>query len=274
MSANDPATPAALVARLWRQRGLLWQLGKRDVAARYRGSLLGLVWAVLHPLLLLVIYTAVFVGVFDARWPGSSGSALEFALLVFVGLVLFNLVAECLTRAPAVIVSSANFVKKLVFPLELLPLAVLGAALFHALLGLAVWLVAHLLLIGMPPATALLLPLVLAPLLPALAGLLWLLAALGVYLRDLAQGMLVLVTALLFLSAVFYPLEQLPEAARQWLTWLNPLAVMIEQARAVLYWGRLPDFPRWGLDLGLSLLVAWLGWMAFRGLRRGFADVL
>jgi lipopolysaccharide transport system permease protein len=259
--------------RPWRHRELLRALIEREVIGRYRGSIAGLLWSFLNPLLMLLVYTFVFSVVFKVRWGTDNDSNTQFALLVFTGMMVFNLFSECLTRAPGLILSHVNYVKKVVFPLDMLPCVMLGAVLFHTLVSFAVWLLFHLLAFGLPPPTALLFPLVLLPLVLFTLGLSWVLASLGVYLRDVSQVIGVLMSALLLMSAVFYPLSALPEAYRHWL-YLNPLTLVIESSRDVLIWGVVPDLGLWLIELSVALGVAFLGWAWFEKTRPGFADVL
>lgn len=262
-----------MVASAWRHRGLIRTLVAREVVGRYRGSMLGILWSFFNPVLMLVVYTFFFSVVFQARWQGGVGSKVEFALVLFAGLLLFNFFSECVTRAPGLVVSNPNYVKRVAFPLEILPWIALGAAAFHLLIGVAVWLAAYALLVGVPHPTAALLPLIFAPMSLLVLGASWILASLGVYLRDVSQFIGVLVTALMFLSPIFYPVDALPEAYRPFLH-LNPLTFAIEQSRELLYWGRLPDPLRLALYTAATALIAWLGFAWFQRTRKGFADVL
>jgi lipopolysaccharide transport system permease protein len=222
---------------------------------------------------MLTVYTFVFSEVFKARWDVAGESKTEFALVLFAGLIVFNLFAECINRAPGMILANPNYVKKVVFPLEILPFVSLLSALYHALISLAVWLVAFIVFFGMPHASALLLPLVLIPLALFIMGLSWGLSSLGVFLRDVSQIMGVVTTVIMFLSPIFYPASALPEEYRH-LIYLNPLTPVIEMTRDLLYWGKLPDW----FDLSLYWLatgvIAWLGFAWFQKTRKGFADVL
>lgn len=257
----------------WRERALLVQLTRRDIAGRYRGSMLGLAWSFVAPLTMLAIYTFVFGSVFKARWYAhDEGGALAFALYLFAGLIVFNLFTEVLTRTPGLIAAHVNYVKKTVFPLALLPLATLLSALFHAFVSLTI-LLAALTLMGKSSALWALLVPVWLPLLFFLLGLGWLLAALGAYLRDLGQLSGMAASAVLFLSPVFYPVSALPEELQAWL-WLNPLTVPIEATRAVLIDGVAPNWTALAVYLIAAGLWAWLGWVVFERLRPGFADVL
>lgn len=259
---------------LFQHRSLLGQLIRRDIAARYRGTMLGFAWSLLHPLLMLAIYTFVFSVVFQARWPlPETQPQGQFALILFAGLMIHGLAAAVLTAAPHSILAQVNYVKKVVFPLEILPLVPLGAALFHFGFSLLILLGAQAWLTGAIPVTALWLPLILLPYLLGLTGAAWILASLGVYLRDIGQLTGLLVMILLFLSPIFYPPEALPEVWRPWLN-LNPLTVIIVQTREALLWGQTPDFRTlgiYGLGSGAFMLF---GYWWFAKTRKGFADVL
>lgn len=268
-----PATPGEMVASLWRNRGLIHASAKREVLGRYRGSALGLLWSFFNPVFMLLVYTFVFSVVFNARWGTGSESKTEFALVLFAGLVVFNLFAECINRAPGLILSNVNYVKKVVFPLEILPFVGLLSALFHGAISLGVWLLAYLVLFGIPHPTALYLPLIVLPFVLFIMGLSWALASLGVYLRDAGQFIGTVTTVLMFLSPIFYPATALPEAYRN-LLYLNPLTPVIEQARAVLYFGNAPDFAMLAVYWAATFIIAWLGFAWFQKTRKGFADVL
>lgn len=266
-------SPREMFAGHWRNLGLVGTLVKREIIGQYRGSILGLFWSFLNPVFMLAVYTFVFRDIFETRWNSGGDSESEFALVLFSGLMVFNLFAECVHRAPGLILANPNYVKKVVFPLEILPSVAMGAALFHALASLVVWMIFHLVLYGLPHLTALLFPVVLLPLLFLIMGILWFLASLGVYLRDIGQLIGVITTAMLFLSPIFYPISELPEKY-QALLLANPLALVIEQARGVLIWGRQPDWTLYGIYFGASALLAWLGFVWFQTTRKGFADVL
>lgn len=267
------AAPIEMVASLWRNRSLIHASSKREVLGRYRGSALGLLWSFLIPLLMLAVYTFVFSVVFKARWSSGSESKSEFALILFAGLMVFNLFSECINRAPGLILSNANYVKKVVFPLEILPFVCLLSATYHMLISLGVWLVAYSILTGMPHATVLLLPLIILPFMLLILGLSWALASLGVFLRDVAQLIGIVVTTLMFLTPIFYPASALPENYR-YIFYLNPLTPVIETTRNILFWGKIPDFPVVALCWLVMGFVAWLGFAWFQKTRKGFADVL
>ena len=270
---NFSISPKEMVASLWRNRSLAKALVQREVVGRYRGSFMGILWSFFNPVFMLIIYTFVFSVVFKARWSVGSDSKTEFALILFAGLIVFNLFAECFNRAPGLILSNVNYVKKVVFPLEILPWVALGSAMFHTLISLGVWLIAYLILFGVPHITVLLLPLVVLPLLLFIMGLTWWLASFGVYLRDVSQFIGLFTTVLMFLSPLFFPSTAMPEEYRHLLL-LNPLTPAIEQARDVLFWGKVPDLTMLSVYLLISSLIAWLGFAWFQKTRKGFADVL
>jgi lipopolysaccharide transport system permease protein len=267
-------SPREMIASLWRNRGLVLALIKREVVGRYRGSVMGIAWSFFNPLLMLVIYTVVFSVVFKARWGvGGEESKTGFAIILFVGLIVHGLFAECVNRAPGLILSNVNYVKKVIFPLEILPWVAFGSTLFHTTISLVVLLLAQLILSQQMPWTALLFPFILLPLVFATMGCTWFLAALGVYVRDIGQITGMFTTVLLFVSAVFYPISALPRQYQFWLQ-LNPLAFIIEAGRKSLIFGQLPDIGRWGIMLAAGILIAWAGFAWFQKTRRGFADVL
>ena len=259
---------------LWRNRNLIWQMTRREIAARYRGSIIGLAWSFITPLLMLIVYTFVFSVVFKSRWgTDANESQADFAITLFAGLIVFGLFSEIVNRAPRQIISNPNYVKKVVFPLEILSWVYLGSVLFHSLVSLVVLLVAQLMINRSLPWTILLFPLVLLPLIFASLGVTWFLAALGVYIRDIGQITTVFTTVLMFLSAIFYPLSALPERYQFWLR-LNPLVVIITESRKVLIFGNTPDWPRLGIALLVGLLMAFAGFWWFQKTRKGFADVI
>lgn len=261
------------LAALWKHRELLFQLTRRDVVGRYRGSVMGLLWSLFHPILMLIVYTVVFSVVFEVKWGAVHESRVEFAIILFAGLLVHALLSESLVRAPTVVLGNVNFVKKIVFPLEVLPLVAVGSALFHTFVNVAVLLLFLAASGGSVSVTALWLPVVLLPLVLMSAGLSWFLASLGVYLRDISHIVGIATTALLFLSPVFYPVSALPEHLRGWL-YLNPLTFVIEQSRDVLIWGASPDWLGLGVYALVSAVVASLGLIWFQRTRPGFADVL
>jgi len=270
---NFSISPREMAASVWRNRSLIRVLVKREVLGRYRGSALGILWSFFNPVFMLAVYTFVFSVVFKARWSTGSDSKTEFALVLFAGLLIFNLFSECISRAPGLILANVNYVKKVIFPLEILPWVSLGSALFHTLISFFVWLLFYLIFFGVPYFTLLLFPVVLIPLILFTIGISWLLAALGVYLRDVSQLINMVVTILMFLSPIFYPVSSLPEKY-QLIIQLNPLTLVIEQARDVLMWGNFINPFVFVIYIVVSSVVAWLGFVWFQKTRKGFADVL
>jgi lipopolysaccharide transport system permease protein len=268
-------SPIEMVMSIWRNRSLTFQLTRREVLGRYRGSVLGLGWSVFHPLVMLTIYTFVFSVVFRARWPGmaDNGSKADFALVLFVGMILHGIFAECVNRAPGLILSNVNYVKKVVFPLEILPCVAMGSAVFHGAISLAVLVAALLLIHGTVPWTVMLFPLVVLPFFFATIGAAWFLSSLGVYIRDIAQTTAIMTTILLFVSPVFFPLSAVPPEFQVWMK-LNPLTFVIESGRSVLIFGQAFDWLGWLCYLVASLAIAWGGFWWFQKTRKGFADVL
>ncbi|PXW87649.1 lipopolysaccharide transport system permease protein [Nitrosomonas sp. Nm84] len=249
---------------------------KREVIGRYRGSFLGLLWSFINPILMLAVYTFVFSVVFKVRLDQGTGiydDKFAFALLLFAGLILFNLFSECVSRAPGLILANVNYVKKIIFPLEILPWVALGSALFHAGISFLVLLI-FLLIIDHPIHwTLIYLPIIVFPFLLLIMGLSWLLASIGVFVRDVGQFIGLILTVLLFMSPIFYPASALPESVRDYL-FLNPLTFIIEQTRGVILHGQSPDWLGLIVYYLIALSVAWTGLMWFEKTRKGFADVL
>ncbi len=266
-------SPVEMLRGVRRNRELLALLVRREVVGRYRGSLMGLAWSFFHPLLMLLVFTVFFSFVFKARWGSHGGGTGEFAVNVFIGLILHGFLAECINRAPTVVVANVNFVKKILFPLETLCMVVLGAALFHLVISFAV-------LFAMLPFfrmgihwTALLVPVVVFPLAAMVLGLSWMLASLGVFARDVTQVTGVLASVLLFASPVFYPASALAEPFSR-LLMVNPLTYPIEQVRTLLFTPDGMDWRTWIAYTAVSMVVAWLGFAFFQRTRTGFADVV
>lgn len=246
---------------------------KREVIGRYRGSFLGLLWSFINPVLMLTVYTFVFGFVFKARWGQSNTDKYEFALVLFTGLIVFNLFSECISRAPGLILGNVNYVKKVVFPLEILPWVALGSALFHTGINLLVLLI-FLAALGHDFSwTMLWLPVVLLPFLLLIMGLSWFFASIGVFIRDVGQLVGMALTVLMFMSPIFYPLSALPETVSYYL-FLNPLTFIIEQVRNILLWNLQPNWNYLAIYSITSIVIAWLGRLWFEKTRKGFADVL
>ena len=265
--------PVGITAKLWKNRELIRQFIRREVSGRYKGSYLGIVWSFLTPLFMLAVYTFVFSIVFKARWGTGSGGKVEFALILFCGLTTFNIFAECLGRAPGLIVGNVNYVKKVVFPLEILPVVSLGTALVQAGINLAILVVSLIFFLRVFNWTIVFLPFVLLPLLLLSLGVGWFFASLGTFLRDIGHLLGILIQMLMFMTPIFYPITAIPQRL-QWVFYLSPINYVVEDMRRIVVWGQMPDW-RWLLVGTLfGLVVAVLGYTWFEKTRGGFADVL
>jgi len=270
----QPTTPIAMLKSFGKNRNLILQLASREIKSRYKGSFLGLSWSFINPLLMLTIYTFVFTVAFKARWGvETENNKAEFALVLFTGLILHTLLAEILTNAPTLILNNTNYVKKVVFPLEILTLVNLISSFFHSLISFFVLFIALIIFSGTPSYVAILTPLTVFPIMPISLGLGWIIASLGVYIRDISQFIGFLITALIFISPIFYPLEALPEKFRIFL-FLNPLTIPVEQTRLVLLFGEMPNWTSYFLYTLISFIVCFMGFWFFQKTRRGFADVI
>lgn len=264
-----------MVCGLWQHRFLLQQMIRRDIGQRYRGSYMGILWSLINPLIMLLIYTFVFSVVFNARWrPTDEAVTLgEFAITLFAGLIPFNLFAEVVNRAPSIILNYPNYVKKVVFPLEILPVMILGTAVFTSLVSIIVLLGGSLVFLHTIPLTVIFLPLAYIPLIFLALGLGWMLASLGVYVRDLGQAVPLVVQVLLFMSPVFYSTTNVPEQFRIILA-INPLSVIVDSFRDVLLWGQPLPTKEWLIWTVITVLLSVIGFVWFSATKRGFADVL
>ena len=266
-------SPLAAIGSLLRNWSLIYNLSRREVLGRYQASIMGVLWSFITPALMLAVYTFFFGVVFKARWPRMGDSNAEFALILFSGLLVYNLFSECVTRAPSLVVANSNFVKKVVFPLEILPWVNLASGLFHAFVTFLVWLLFYTMFMGLPHWTVILAPIAVLPLLILILGLSWLLSSLGVFLRDIGQLVIPITAALLFLSPIFYPLEILSGPMRA-IIGASPLTHAVEAVRGTLMWGESIDWDVWLGYLIIALAVAFLSFAWFQKTKKGFADVL
>jgi lipopolysaccharide transport system permease protein len=259
---------------LWQYRQLWWRLTEREVLGRYRGSALGLGWSFITPLAMLGVYTFVFSQVFKARWGGLEQSGpLVFAVNLFAGLIVFSLFSECVSRAPGLILANPNYVKKVIFPLEVLGTVAVGSAAFHAVTSLLILMAFELIAFRHLPLTLLWLPLVWLPLLLGSLACTWVLSAAGVFLRDIGQLIGVGLNMLMFLSPIFFPVSALP-VRWQPLLGLNPLALVIEQTRRVAVQGLHPQASYLITGIGVTVLACELSFRAFQKSKGAFADVI
>ena len=267
------ASPREMVASFWRNRSLIYALSKREVVGRYRGSYFGILWSFINPMIMLCVYTFVFGIIFKAKWTEQSNSRIDFVLILFAGLLVFNIFSECINKSPAIIFAHANYVKKIIFPLEILPWVTLASALFHGAISLVIWLMAYSVLIHIPSPIVFWLPMIIFPLCLLLMGLMWILAALSVYLRDIGQVIGMAVTALMFTAPIFYPIESIPAEYQRWL-FLNPLTYPVEEVRNYLFFERDPNFQGLLIYYFIALFISVLGFAWFQKMRKGFADVI
>jgi lipopolysaccharide transport system permease protein len=268
--------PASIVSGLWRHRQLISQLLRRDLTQRYRGSFLGILWSLLIPLSTLAIYTFVFAIVIKARWRplAETTSSAEFALALFAGLVPFSVLAEVLTRAPGLVLAVPGYVKKVVFPLEVLPVVTLLSALVHSIFGLGILVLSSAMVLGhLTFSGLLLLPLVYVPLALLCLAAGWTLASLGVYIRDIGHGIGIAVQLLMFVCPVVYPAQVVPHRY-QILLQVNPMTAIIETARQLVLWGQTPSMTPIAVWTAITAALAWLSYVWFMKTKQGFADVL
>lgn len=261
-----------LPSMLWRHRNLVVELTKREFSGKYRGSFGGIFWSLVQPFFLLAIYTIAFGTILQSRWE-NTGSAAEYALMLFAGLIIFNTFSEVLAKSPLLIAENPNFVKKVVFPLELLPVVTVINAYVQACIGIAIWLMGYAVIVGAPQPTAVLFPLVLLCFFPVLLGLGWLLSAVGVAVKDIGQVTALVGHGLLFMTPIFYSTEAAPALLKKLLL-LNPLTFVVEQFRLVLFTGQMPSFSGLAIYMALACLFSWASLALFRRLRSTFADMV
>lgn len=270
---RSPRWSRGIFATALAHRSLVIELTRREIHGKYRGANFGMLWALISPFLMLAVYSLAFGNILRSQWPQTGGGKHSFALILFIGLIVHGFFAECFTRAPQLVVQNPNYVKRVVFPLEILPWPMVLSALFHLFTNLVAFIILQALIDHRFVWEVLLFPFTAAPLAILALGVSWWLAALGVYIRDVGQVTNVLVTALLFTSTAIMPLSAVSPKVR-WLFELNPLSFIIDQSRRVALWGELPNWSGLGLYALASLAVAYLGYWIFSITKRGFADVL
>ncbi len=272
--AIQPTSIYSLIGSLWTYRQLIVKMTRREVVGRYKGSIIGLAWSFFNPIFMLAVYTIVFSMIFKARWSlDGEGSKTQFALILFVGIIVLNLFSEVINRAPSLILFNVNYVKKVVFPIEILPIISMGAALFHAFISFGVLLIAFFGLNGFLNWTIIYIPIIFLPLVILSLGLSWGLSSIGVFIRDVGQTIGLLITLLMFLSPVFYPISAVPPKLQKFIM-VNPLTFIIEQLRIIIINGQQPNWLGVFFYYAIALLVMWIGYVWFQKTRNGFADVL
>ena len=271
---SEVVFPWNIGRHLRRQGPLIQQFVKRDVLSRYRGSYLGVFWSLLRPLAMLAVYTVVFGYIFGSRLGNRPNETkLDFTLALFCGLILFDFLAECMSRAPTLVLVNPNYVTKVVFPLEILPVMTVGAAFVQLVISFVPLLIALLIAHGGIPLTVLYLPVILVPLVLLCLGITWLLASLGVFIRDINSFVPVLLMIILYASAIFYSISHVPENLMPIIRY-NPLATVIDQARNAVLWGVAPSWNQYAFVLLASLVLMILGYTFFMRTKSAFADVL
>ncbi len=265
--------PIRLINSYWDNKTLIKQLVRKEIYGKFQGTHLGLLWVVFEPLLMLAVYTFVFRVIFNRHWLSENDSTLEFTVILFSGLLMFNFFREVVNSAPRLILKNTNYVKKVVFPLEILPFVSILTSLYHLSISILILTVLYIMAFGQFNLTALYAPLILIPYILIVLGVGLFLASLGVYIRDVAQVVSVIVMGSLFLSAIFYPIESVPEKY-QIFFYFNPIAFTVDQFRSVFLWGELPEWKWLVLYYPVSIVISWLGLFWFQKTRKGFADVL
>jgi lipopolysaccharide transport system permease protein len=274
-SARQYANPFNMVRNLWAHRELIWQFIKRDVIIQYKGSVLGVIWSFVTPLVMLAVYTFVFSVIFHRKWGIEivDGSRAGFALTLFTGLIAFGVFRDCMNRSSGLIIKNRNYVKKVVFPLEILPVIVLGSILINSLFNMVILLTATLIFLHILPWTLFFLPLMYLPLVLLCLGLSWFLASLGVFVRDVGQIIGVIVQILFFMTPIIYPVSASP-ARLQFMFYLNPLTFVVNHFRRVILWGQVPDWGDFLVITAATAVVCMLGYIWFMKSKKTFADVV
>jgi lipopolysaccharide transport system permease protein len=278
VSSNRPSwrelfLPWKIFAKIFSYKELLWQFTKREIERRYKGTLLGCFWSFITPLLMLAVYTIVFGYIFGGSYGHPGETKTQFTLALFCGLLLWDVIAGSIAASPSLIIGHANFVTKVIFPLEILPLSMIFSTLVHTIIGFIPLLLLLIFSQGTIPLSALSLPLIFIPIVLYTLGMSWILAALGVFLRDISALIPAAITVLMFLSALFFPMTAIPLPWR-WGIMLNPAAVLISMGRNALVFSQWPNFTIYSLELFLSIITAILGYAIFIKLKPAFADVL
>lgn len=265
--------PLKLISSYWHKRMLISQLVTREIKGKFQGTHLDFLWVFLEPMLMLSVYTFVFRVIFNRHWHSKGESILEFGIILFSGLLIFNLFRDTINSAPKLIFKNVNYVKKVVFPLEILPVVSLLTGLYHLCASLLILGVLYFLVYGQLHLEVIYIPVVILPYVLMIFGASLFLASIGVYFRDIAQLIAMLVMATLFLSAVFYPIDSVPEQYRIWF-YLNPVAFTIDQFRGLVILGRMPSWEWLAYYYPASMVFSWLGLFWFQKTRHGFSDVL
>lgn len=255
------------------QRYLLKQLIKQDIQQRYKGSVLGMVWSFMTPIFMLIIYTFVFSEIFQAKWEIDTNDKYEFAMVLFCGLSAFNMIAEVMNRSTSLVKSHINYVKKVIFPLELLPIVIVSTALFNCVISYIILTVAKLVLYRTISFTMYQILFCFIPLILLSLGMGYIISSFAVYLKDLENLISIIVTLLMYGSPVFFSISALPERFR-FICEVNPLTYIIENFRRVALYNQNLDIKTWGISTIVSGVICVGGYSIFKRVKGGFADVL
>lgn len=262
-----------MLKTLYKNSYLLKQLVKKDIKQRYQGSVLGILWSFIVPILMLIIYTFIFSEVFQAKWDIDTSDKYQFALVLFCGLCVFNLVGEVMNRSTVLIASNTNYVKKVIFPLEIFPVVITLSSLFTCLISFVILIVAKLILYHNVSSTLYLIIPMFVPLIILAVGLGLFISAVSVYLKDVGNAISVIVTVLMYLSPVFFPLSAVPESFRG-VCEVNPMTYIIENFRNVVLYGEMINWKYYGISCLVALAFYFIGKVVFMRAKEGFADVL
>jgi lipopolysaccharide transport system permease protein len=254
-------------------RYLLIQITKKEIQSRYKGSYLGIMWSFIVPLLMLTIYTFVFSEVFEVKWSIDTTSKFDFAIILFCGLNAFNMFAEVTNKSTVIIASNTNYVKKVIFPLGILPMAISLSALFNCIIGYFILVIANLILNGFISAYAYLIIFAIVPLIIFTIGISYIISGISVYLKDMNNIVNILTIVLMYMSPIFYSLDGVPEGFVVFCK-MNPITYIIENIRNVLVYNKTIDLPSFGVSMIISTIVYILGYYIFNKVKDGFADVL
>jgi len=273
-SLTRKKTSNFILPNMWRHRDLIKQFMWREVVSKYKGANLGMLWSFINPLVMLLVYTFVFGIVFKSKWGIQlSDSQAEFALTLFSGIITYSIFSDSLNKASGLIVLNPNYVKKVIFPLEIMPVASLGAILVHSAISLLIFIAGKAIFIGNINWILLLYPIILIPLLMLCMGLSWFLASLGVFIRDMGQTIVIITQILFYMTPVFYPISAVPKEFQN-IMLLNPISTIVENGRNVLMWGTLPDWYSLGKVTVISFIIMEIGYFWFIKTKNAFADVI
>lgn len=248
-------------------------LASRDISSRYKGSIMGILWSLLNPLFMLLVYTFIFGIIFNAKWDIENSSNTDFSIILFSGLIIFYIFSDSISRSSTLIIDNTNYVKKVLFPLELLPFIILGSTLFQFLLNFIILMIAYIIFVGMPHIEIILFPIILLPYCIFLVALMWVTSAIGVYFRDISQIVNILIMSSMFLTPIFYKISMIPESFRSYI-FINPITTPVEMFRNLFLYGQLPNLKSYFIFITLSVTFATISYQFFCKLKKGFADVV